>query len=78
MQTIVLILIIEIFNILIFYIGAKTAQQIQNNEIIHLPNPIRKIEEYKEKNEDKKINEINMENINNYDGSPIGQKDIPN
>lgn len=71
-------LLMGLFNIFSFYLGAKITQKVQNNEIIKIPNPLRKIEEIKERNEDKKINEINMENINNYDGSAIGQKDIPN
>lgn len=84
MQTVFLILVIEIFNIIAFLLGARTVQQLQRNEEIKLPNPIKAVEkqivEYKENAELKKKQkeyDIMMENINNYDGTSAGQKDIP-
>lgn len=83
METIILVLSIGIMNILCFFIGAKVGQKVIKGEDIKLPNPIKVIEETKEtwefKKEQEEANErlqIELENINNYNGTPLGQKDI--
>lgn len=81
MQTIILIIITGTFNLLSFLIGAKVAQKIQSNQEIEIINPIKSYEEYKERKENKKDTEaynLMMDNINNYNGTSTGQKDIPN
>lgn len=82
MNNILLILVISIMNLLCFYFGAKIGQKVVRNEEIKpiIPNPIDAIEKRQEKLEQEKENEIIdtiMHNIDVYDGSPIGQKDIP-
>lgn len=80
METIILILLMGGLNLLAFLIGAKTAQQVHNNEPIKLPNPIKVVEEIKEKIEEKKEQEkleIMLENVDNYDGTEMNQKNIP-
>jgi hypothetical protein len=70
-----------IFNLLAFLVGVKTAQKVQKNETIEIPNPIKIIEDVKEQKEQKikqQAIDVMLENIDNYDGTDIGQKDIPN
>lgn len=77
-----LILELSLSNIACFFIGAKVGQKVVKGETLEaptIPNPIKAIEEYKESKEIKKNQEkLNtmLENINNYDGTDLGQKDI--
>lgn len=80
-EIIILILGIGIMNILCFLIGAKTGQKVVKGESIELPNanPIKVMETIKEDRRQKKEEEnmnINLENIENYDGTGLGQKDF--
>lgn len=82
METILLIASIGIMNILCFFIGAKVGQKVVNKEEIKLPtvNPIKIVKEYEDKktySKEQEIMKINMDNIDNYDGSNIGQRDFP-
>lgn len=80
MNEVILICIVGCINLLCFYAGAKIGQTSVRNETIHLPNPVKAVEEYKEskeyREEQERVN-IMLENINNYDGTGLGQKDIP-
>lgn len=65
---------------LAFIIGLHYGSKIKNNEPIEIPNYVKKIREHKEVKEIIKENEImqtNLKNIENYDGTSIGQEDIP-
>ena len=80
-EIIILIVSIGAINILCFLIGAKTGQKVIKGESIELPNanPIKVIETIKEDKRQKKEEEnfnINLENIDNYDGTGLGQKDF--
>ncbi len=80
-EIIILILGIGLMNILCFLIGAKTGQKVVKGEAVELPNinPVKAINEYQEDRRQKKEEEnfnINLENIENYDGTGIGQKDF--
>lgn len=80
MINIVLIISIGFMNILCFFIGAKIGQKVINKEEIKIPNPIEEIKKYKVRDEELKEQEImriNLENIDNYTGDSIGQKEIP-
>ena len=82
METILLILSIGIMNILCFFIGAKVGQKVVRGETIETPKiePIKTIREYNESKEIKQEQERNRiiaENIDNYNGTPYGQQDIP-
>ena len=83
MELIFIILINSTANILCFFLGTKIVQKVMKNENLKVPkikNPIKKVEEHKEKKElEKEIekNNIILENIDNYDGTPIGQKELP-
>lgn len=81
METIVLVVLMGGMNLLAFLIGAKTAQKVDKGEEIELPtlNPMQVYREHREQSEANKEQErlnIMMENINNYDGTGVGQKDI--
>lgn len=69
-------------NIFCFFIGAKVGQAAAKNEKVEMPtlNPVKAIREHQEKKEaefaQNKFDAI-MENIDNYDGTGYGQKDVP-
>ena len=72
-----------VFIIVAYSLGLKNGQRISKNEEVVVPNvnPIKVITEEKERHEEKKKQEayeIMMSNIDNYDGTGLGQKDIPN
>ena len=81
----VLILAVGALNIACFFIGAKVGQRVAKGENIELPslNPVKAVKEHNEKKqaekeaerEQERLNTI-MENIENYDGTPYGQKDV--
>ena len=80
---ILLCTIFGVFILLSFVIGVRIGQKVNNNETIRL-NPIKAIDEYKEEKEVKrqiketetKLN-VMLDNIDSYDGTGLGQKDIP-
>ena len=68
--------------IISFVIGARVGQKSVKSDEIKLPsiNPVKIINEMNESREQKKEQErykIIAENIDNYDGTSIGQKDVP-
>lgn len=81
METVILVVLVGVMNLLAFLIGAKTAQKLDRGEKIELPsiNPMQTYREHREKveasKEQERLNTM-LENINNYDGSSTGQKDI--
>jgi len=81
MEQIILIVIIGTMNILCFYFGAKVGQKVVNKEEIKvLPNPVKAYQEHTERKEAEKENEVMetiLHNIDTYDGTSYGQKDIP-
>lgn len=79
---IILILITGAMNILCFYFGAKIGQKVVNKEEIKLDikTPTQIVREHEVRKEIKKEQEIEetiLHNIDVYDGTSIGQKDIP-
>lgn len=76
------LIILGIFILLSFVLGAYVGQRVVKGENIEV-NPIKVIEEHKEEKKTRKQIEqekskfdIMLENIDNYDGTGIGQKDI--
>ena len=76
------IIIVSIGNILCFLIGSKIGQMVSKNETIKL-DPIKAIkEEIKETKIEKETiaerskSEKQIANIDNYDGTGLGQQDI--
>lgn len=85
METIALLFLFGIFIIVAYTLGLKNGQKLKNNEEIEMPevNPIKivrnEIESFKQSFEQKKKQDIYdtiMTNIDNYDGTGLGQKDI--
>lgn len=77
-----LIAITGALNIICFYLGARVGQKTSKGEEIKLPevNPAKKFKEYKENKEEqyeKRKLEIIMQNIERYDGTSMGQQDVP-
>lgn len=82
METILIILVSGTLNAVCFFIGAKIGQKVSKGETIEAPtlNPmkaIREREERKEADKESERLEIILQNIENYDGSPNGQRDVP-
>jgi hypothetical protein len=81
-KDILLSLAIGTLNIVCFLIGAKVGQTVSKGEPITLPevNPMKAIQEKRERKaaeaEADKLQTI-LENIENYDGTGSGQKDVP-
>ena len=68
--------------LLCFVVGAKVGQTVSKGEAVELPdlNPTKVFLVHKEKkkaDEEQKRLEIVMQNIENYDGTPDNQKDVP-
>ncbi len=81
-MTILIAILISTINLLCFYFGFRIGQKTTNNEVLKLPNvnPVRIINAINESKEESKEQErmrIIAENIDNYDGTGLNQKDIP-
>lgn len=65
-----------------FIIGVKVGQTVAKGEEVKLPsfNPAEAVAERREKKEEKREQErmdVILQNIENYDGTGYGQKDVP-
>lgn len=86
MENVLLITIVGMFNLLSFYLALKMNNKteiVKEKKNVTI-NPVKiyktakerkRIEEEKQKEQE--ILKANLENIENYDGTPLGQKDIP-
>ena len=77
-----LILLTGTLNIACFLIGAQVGQKVDKDEPIELPtvNPIKAIREREDRRiADKEQNKLDtiLQNIENYNGTSQGQKDVP-
>ena len=69
----------SVFNIIAFFIGAKVGQKVSRQEEIKIPNPVTVVNDYKEDKKRRKEQEeleIMKYNIDIFDGTGLGQKDI--
>ncbi len=82
-EVIVICTVFGVFILLSYTLGLKNGQKLSKNEDITMPelNPIKaiqnEIETHEERNKQDQL-DIMMSNIDNYDGTGIGQKNIPN
>jgi len=81
-MTILISILISTINLLCFYFGVRIGQKVAKKEEIKIAgiNPVKVIETINQSNEDRKEQErmrIIAENIDNYDGTGLGQQDIP-
>ena len=81
MVTILIILTVGILNIGCFFIGAKVGQKVVKGEPIEIPslNPLKAYREAQDRKEAEreadKLDTI-LQNIEAYDGTSAGQKDV--
>ena len=77
-----LLLIMGVVNVLCFIVGAKVGQKAAKGEEIELPsvNPLKAVREHQDKRmaemEQDKVEAI-LRNLEAYDGTSNGQKDLP-
>ena len=82
LDTILLLFLFGIFIIIAYTLGLKNGQKLKNNEEIKIPeiNPVKivrnEIETFEQKKKQDAYDTM-MANIDNYDGTGLGQKDIP-
>lgn len=67
-----------------FITGLHYGSKIKTNETIEMPNPVKRIKENKQikkveakLDKEQQIEEINISNIDVYDGTQMGQRDFP-
>lgn len=86
METILLVIAVAVMCIVSFITGAKVGQKVVKGEPVEMPNlnPVKAInnaiEEHKEKKEkeaEDQYYEAILHNIDVYDGTSAGQKQIP-
>lgn len=71
---------IALSNVLCFTIGARVGQKVSKGERVELPDPVKAVREHKQKMEayrEQDRMETIMQNMENYDGSSSGQRDVP-
>ena len=82
METIALLFLFGVFIILAYTLGLKNGQKLKNDEEIKMPevNPVKivrnEIDAFQQRKKQDVYDTI-MANIDNYDGTGLGQKDIP-
>ena len=79
METLIYVVSVSIINILCFFIGAKVGQKVSKGENIEIKSPVQIVKDYQEQKEiEEEMNKFKTisENIDNYDGTPIGQKKL--
>ena len=77
---VLLLVVMGAVNILCFMIGAKVGQATAKGERVELPTPTKVVQEHREKKEaqmEQNRLETIMRNIESYDGTPYGQKEVP-
>ena len=77
-----LLAVMAISNILCFMIGAKVGQKVAKGEDVELPSvdPVKTYREHKSRKEyDKVLGEYEtvLENVEKYNGTSIGQREVP-
>lgn len=82
METVLIVLVVGFMCLACFIAGAKVGQTVSKGEDIKLPeaNPLKAIQEHREKkkaDEESDRLKVIMQNIENYDGTSNGQKDVP-
>lgn len=83
MTAILLTLVVGTLCIACFFVGAKVGQQVSKGEPVELPevNPMKLIQERREKKaaeEEKNRLDTIIRNVDRYDGTGLGQEDVPN
>lgn len=77
---VLLMAVFTVSNIICFMVGAKVGQKVSKGEEVKLPNPVKAIQQHQEQKEAKKEQDrfdTILRNIESYDGTSIGQKEVP-
>ncbi len=82
METLLLVITISTLNMMCFLLGARVRQKVDKGEEVKLPNvnPVDMYHEHQKKAEQNRKNsqrEALLHNIEVYDGTSLGQIDIP-
>jgi hypothetical protein len=82
MDILLIVAAVTLNNILCFFIGAKVGQKVVKGEPIEMPSldPMKAIREHqsqKEAERKQERDEVIWGNIERYDGTPYGQRDVP-
>ena len=80
MEVLFIAAVIAVSNILCFMVGAKVGQTVSKGERVEMPDPVKMVREHKVRLEAYKEQdrmETIWQNIENYDGTSSGQKDVP-
>ena len=79
MELFVIVLLLTVCNMLCLIIGVKEGIKASRGEEVMLPNPVRAVREHKEQKEasrkDQAMEDMSY-NIDIYDGTGLGQRDI--
>lgn len=79
MEQLLMVVFICLSNVACLIVGTKVGQKAYRGEEIKLPNPVEKVQSFKDSQEYKKEQEnldIMLHNIDVYDGTSLGQKDM--
>lgn len=79
MEELLLVVFICLSNVACLIAGAKIGQKAYRGEEIRLPNPVEKVKSFKDSQEQQREQEAldtMLYNIDVYDGTGLGQKDI--
>ena len=70
---------------LAFIVGLHYGSKVRKGETIEMVNPVKAVKEYvkeekleKQRDKEQQIEEINLANIDSYNGTELGQKEFPN
>ena len=77
---ILLLLVVGALNVVCFFVGAWVGQKVSRGEALKISDPVEAIRERKERKEARREAdryETIMENIDRYDGTSNGQKEVP-
>ena len=81
---ILLALVVGTLCIVCFFVGAKVGQTVSRGETLEVPHPVKAIKEsYERKQEEREQRkaqtrmDVIMQNIESYDGTGMGQMDVP-
>lgn len=83
METIIIIAVVGTLNVVCFFIGAKVGQTVAQGKEIEAPkinSPVALYKAHREAKEaeaEKNRLDVILENIERYDGTGAGQKDVP-
>lgn len=78
-ELLLLAALICLSNIACMIVGAKVCQKAYRGEEIKLPNPVEKVQSFKDSQEYKKEQaalDTMLHNIDVYDGTDLGQRDV--